>query len=49
MAAALQRAQDMIAAASERGVLTVDDCYDLAEVIEKALAPGREFQWLLIG
>jgi hypothetical protein len=49
MAAALQRAQDVIAGASERGVLSLDDCYDLAEVVEQALAPRREFQWLLIG
>jgi hypothetical protein len=49
MAAALQRAQGVISGASERGALTVDDCYDLAEVIEQALTPGRKFQWLLIG
>jgi hypothetical protein len=49
MAAALQRARGIISGASERGALTVDDCYDLAEVIEQALAPGRKFQWLVIG
>jgi hypothetical protein len=48
-AAALQRAQTVIAGATERGGLTVNDCYDLAEVIEQALTPGREFKGLLIG
>ena len=46
-AAALQRAQDAISEASERGALSLDNCYDLAEVIEQTLTPEWKFQWLV--
>jgi hypothetical protein len=37
-----------VGSSGERGSLALDDCYDLAEVVEQAsVALGKDFFWLL--